>query len=72
MMLLLHIGNRAEVNLEQAWKYGKKEKGTYYRVTCRLRHLSIDTVEEIVAIAKLYEVNICFGNRSIEPQLELT
>ena len=73
IMLLLHIDNRAEVRLEQAWHYGKKECGTFYRVTCRLRHLSIETVEEIIEIAKYYECEIGFGHRgAAEPQLELT
>jgi hypothetical protein len=73
IMLLMHIDNRAETKLEQVWKYGRKECGTFYRVTCRLRHLSIETVEEIVAIAKHYEVGICFGHEGpSEPRLELT
>jgi hypothetical protein len=73
IMLLLHIDNRAETNLEQVWKYGKKESGTFYRVTCRLRGLAIETVEEIIEIAKYYEATICFGHHSpAEPQLELT
>lgn len=73
IMLFLHIDNRAETRIEQVWKYGKKEKGTFYRVTCRLRHVPIEIVEEIIALAKHYECEIGFGHTGpAEPQLELT